>query len=63
MDISVTEFRAQCLELIRQVESGGEVVGITRHGKLVARLIPPDRALHSGTSAMDEPARFRSAAR
>lgn len=41
MDISVTEFRAQCLELIRQVERGGEAVAITRHGKLVARLIPP----------------------
>lgn len=41
MDISVTEFRARCLELIRQVESGGEVVEITGHGKLVARLTPP----------------------
>lgn len=41
MDISVTRFRAQCLELIRQVESGGEVVEITRHGKTVARLTPP----------------------
>jgi len=40
MDISVTRFRAHCLELIRQVESGGEVA-ITRHGKTVARLIPP----------------------
>ena len=38
MDISVTRFRAQCLELIRHVESGGEVVEITRHGKTVARL-------------------------
>jgi prevent-host-death family protein len=37
----VTRFRAQCLELIRQVESGGEVVEITRHGKTVARLTPP----------------------
>ncbi len=41
MDISVTRFRALCLELIRQVESGREVVEITRHGKTVARLIPP----------------------
>ena len=41
MDISVTRFRAQCLELIRQVESGGEAVEITRHGKTVARLTPP----------------------
>jgi antitoxin (DNA-binding transcriptional repressor) of toxin-antitoxin stability system len=32
MDISITQFRAQCLELIRQVENGGEVV---------ARLTPP----------------------
>jgi prevent-host-death family protein len=43
MDISVTRFRALCLELIRQVESGGEVVEITRHSKTVARLIPPRR--------------------
>ena len=41
MDISVTRFRAHCLELIRQVESGGEEVVITRHGKTVARLTPP----------------------
>ena len=41
MDISVTQFRAHCLELIRQVESGGEVVEITRHGRPVARLTPP----------------------
>ena len=38
MDISVTRFRTHCLELIRKVESGGEVVEITRHGKTVARL-------------------------
>ena len=41
MDISVTHFRAHCLELIRQVESGGEVVEIKRHGNTVARLTPP----------------------
>ncbi len=41
MDISVTEFRAHCLALIRKVESGGEAVLITRHGKPVARLTPP----------------------
>ena len=41
MDISVTRFRASCLELIRRVESGGEPVDIKRRGKLVARLAPP----------------------
>jgi antitoxin (DNA-binding transcriptional repressor) of toxin-antitoxin stability system len=44
MDISVTRFRAVCLELIRRVESGGEPVDIKRRGKVVARLAPPPRA-------------------
>lgn len=41
MDISVTEFKAHCLDLIRQVEKGGEPVIIKRRGKIVARLEPP----------------------
>lgn len=40
MDISVTEFKAHCLELVRQVERGGESVTIRRRGKMVARLGP-----------------------
>jgi antitoxin (DNA-binding transcriptional repressor) of toxin-antitoxin stability system len=40
MDISVTEFRASCLELIRHVETGGEAIDIKRRGKVVARLAP-----------------------
>ena len=41
MDISVTTFRTHCLELIRQIEAGGEPITIRRHGKAVARLSPP----------------------
>jgi antitoxin (DNA-binding transcriptional repressor) of toxin-antitoxin stability system len=41
MDISVTQFRASCLRLIRRVETGGESVDIKRRGKIVARLSPP----------------------
>ena len=44
MDISVTRFRATCLELIRRVETGGEPVDIKRRGKVVARLAPPPAA-------------------
>ena len=40
MDISVTRFRARCLELIRRAEGGGEPVDIKRRGKIVARLTP-----------------------
>ncbi len=38
MDISVTEFKARCLDLIRKLEKGGETVVIRRRGRVVARL-------------------------
>jgi prevent-host-death family protein len=41
MDISVTEFKQRCLEIIRHVEKSGKPVAITRRGKVVARLQPP----------------------
>ena len=40
MDISVTEFKHRCLEIIRRVEETGKPVAITRRGKVVARLNP-----------------------
>lgn len=41
MDVSVSQFRADCLELIRQIEAGGEPIDIKRRGKLVAQLSSP----------------------
>ena len=41
MDISVTEFRHRCLEIIRSVEKTGKPVAITRRGRVVAQLEPP----------------------
>jgi len=41
MDISLSEFRANCLELIRRVEAGGEAIDIKRRGRIIARLSPP----------------------
>jgi prevent-host-death family protein len=38
MDISVTQFKQHCLEIIRRVEESGKPVNITRRGKAVARL-------------------------
>ena len=40
MDISVTDFKHRCLEIIRRVEQTGEPVSITRRGKVVVRLQP-----------------------
>lgn len=39
--ISVTEFKAHCLDLIRQVEEGGGSLELTRQGRVVARVVPP----------------------
>ncbi len=50
MDISVTEFRQRCLEIIRRVEKTGQVVAITRRGKVVVRVAPSSVA-----SASDAP--------
>lgn len=44
MDISVTEFKHRCLEVIRRVEKTGQPVTITRRGKVVARLAPSSAA-------------------
>ena len=43
MDISVTEFKQRCLQIIRHVEKSGRPISITRRGKVVARLQPPTR--------------------
>lgn len=40
MDITVTEFKHHCLEIIRRVEKTGKPVSITRRGKVVVRLTP-----------------------
>lgn len=39
--VSVTEFKAHCLDLIRQVEEGGGSLELTRQGRIVARVVPP----------------------
>jgi len=48
MDISVTDFKAHCLDLIRQVEEGGRSITIRRRGRVVARLEPASGASGSG---------------
>lgn len=40
MDISVTDFKANCLDLIRKVEQSRKTITIRRHGRVVARLEP-----------------------
>jgi prevent-host-death family protein len=47
MEITVTQFKAKCLQLVEAVQREGEEVLITRHGVPAAKLIP----LHEGVGA------------
>lgn len=48
MDISVTDFKARCLDLIRKVEESGKAITIRRRGQVVARLEPASAAEGDG---------------
>jgi len=40
-EISVSEFKATCLEILREIESSGQSIVVTRHGRPVAEVHPP----------------------
>jgi prevent-host-death family protein len=52
MDISVSELKQRCLELVREVERTGKPLAITRRGRVVAQLEP---ALPAGTMGQGKP--------
>jgi prevent-host-death family protein len=40
--ISMTDFKAHCTAHVRKVEKTGQPIVVTRHGKVVARLVAPE---------------------
>lgn len=40
-EVSVSKFKATCLELLREVEETGHSILVTKHGKPVAEVHPP----------------------
>lgn len=52
MDISVSELKQRCLELVREVERTGKPLAITRRGRVVAQLEP---ALPAGMMEQGKP--------
>lgn len=48
MDISITEFKQRCLEIVRRVEQTGRPVTIRRRGRAVAQLEPSPSAEAAG---------------
>lgn len=47
--VSISEFKAHCTEEIREVEKGGLVIELTRHGRTVAVVHPPSAASSAPT--------------
>jgi prevent-host-death family protein len=39
-EMTVTKLRAQLLDVIRRLETGGEEVTVLRHGRRVAKIVP-----------------------
>lgn len=54
MNISITEFKHRCLEIIRRVEETGKPVAITRRGKEVVRLNPSASAGYGGLKPWEQ---------
>ena len=42
-EVSVSKFKATCLELLRIVEETGEPVRVTKHGRAVAEVRAPQK--------------------
>ena len=54
MDISITEFKHRCLEIVRGVEKTGRTVTIRRRGKAVAQLEPSPASLTAGLKPWEQ---------
>jgi prevent-host-death family protein len=44
MEITAADFKARCLKLMDEVAATGQPITITKRGKVVARLVPPEPA-------------------
>lgn len=57
-EVTATEFKATCLALLDDVAAGDEVI-VTKRGRRVARLVPPERDGGSlplrGSATYDDP--------
>ena len=42
IEVAASEFKAKCLALLDRVSETGETIVVTKRGKPVARVIPPD---------------------
>ncbi len=64
MKVTATEFKAKCLSLIDQVHDSGQPILITKHGRVVASLVPQEDSdqkpwlkLHGSLKRFEDPFR------
>jgi prevent-host-death family protein len=41
--VSVTDFKAHCLEILREVHDDGVQYTVTKHNKVIAQVMPPPK--------------------
>ena len=51
MNISIAEAKAKFSELVKRAEAGEEII-VTRHGKMVARFMPPNAKPEERSASM-----------
>jgi antitoxin (DNA-binding transcriptional repressor) of toxin-antitoxin stability system len=52
--IPITEFKAKCLSLFRDVESQHEAIAIEKRGKIIAQIIPVSNSANGGYGCMKD---------
>lgn len=48
-EVAISEFKAKCLAILEQVRRTRKPIRITRHGKVVAEVIPPTAVVDRAT--------------
>tara|TARA_A100001037_G_C14927893_1_gene534656 strand:- start:376 stop:627 length:252 start_codon:yes stop_codon:yes gene_type:complete len=43
VQIPITQFKAQCTKLLREVAAGKQAIEVTKHGDVLAVVEPPDK--------------------
>ena len=43
MKMSISEFKAKCTQVVREVGAEYKTIELTNRGKVVARVVPPER--------------------
>lgn len=44
-EVSISEFKAKCIGLLEQVRTTKQPLRVTRHGKPVAEIVPPNEEI------------------